>query len=287
VAQATLTPDTVSTSPPSPSTDSGGSAQRIGPTLWLFGLTAMTLVFASLLLLGLLTRSAIVDSMVRDAVNAYTVLTATVGLIAMTYVLAMARKAGFFGTSRTDTHVAPAAADAAGLMVAPTVSPHLRQQAAMAHESRTRQARAISAAAAHQVQRRTQRVFMPLAGVASVPGPSVQSARPAPRPVVAVARPVAAVARPVMPIRARSPRPAGGAPAFLRMAQPPMHTRAQPAAWQVRAASGRAPRRVRPQPPSLADRFFGRVTPPPFMPVPSLPHVASPAYRAPQAVGYR
>ncbi len=244
MAQASLSPDYGSVAPPNPSADAEdvGAIQRHGPTLWLFGLTAMTLVFASLLLLGLLARSAIVDPTVRDAVNAYTMLTATVGLVAMTYVLAMARKAGFFGSSRTSAPALHADPETEGLLIAPTVpasvSPHLLRKTAVAQASRAQQARAISAAA--------------------IPRPPWPAATAPVRPPAPVAPHL------VMPAQTWSQRPPGAAPAFLRMSPPPMHPHAQPAAFQVWAASRRPPLQDRTYQPTISDRLLGRVPHPPY-----------------------
>ena len=66
---ASLSPDLQS--PTQPTRSDSAFAQPDGRhtavTLWLFGLTAMTLVFASVLLLALLARSGIVDSSITAA----------------------------------------------------------------------------------------------------------------------------------------------------------------------------------------------------------------------------
>jgi hypothetical protein len=229
----------------------------------------MTLVFASLLILGVLTRSSIVDANVTGAVNAYALLTASIGLAALTYVLAMARRAGLFD-ARTEPSVAPTPEHRQdGLMlaatVAPSVSTRVRQQQMEAREARRQRANAIIAA--------TTPLTRP-----SQPTPAGPTPRPASTaPVVPVVRLVSpgSAAPPAPPPAARraevpsvqrvmppSPAPmsVGGAPAYLRMQTPSVPSRGLPEAFQVAAASIREPFWVQPHRPTFADRLFGRGT---------------------------
>ncbi len=100
MTQASLSPDLIAPTPSARPDDSADTASSGAShlTFWLFGLTAMTLVFASLLLLGLLMRSGVIDAGIRGAVGAYAALIAGVGLMAVVYVLAMGRRQGIFGS---------------------------------------------------------------------------------------------------------------------------------------------------------------------------------------------
>jgi hypothetical protein len=291
VTQARLSPDLIAPTTSARPDDSANTPSS-GPshlTFWLFGLTAMTLVFASLLLLGLLMRSGAIDAGIRSAVGAYAALIAGVGLMAVVYVLAMGRRLGLFG-SMAEPDVAPEASIGAGdLAVAPIVLPRIplyrRQENERARRSRSRQARAIAAAAARSPEYRS----MPPIAYNGAPGLPQTYARPtamyasavvSTRPSV-VQRPVpfrpATIATSPGPIPATPPRvaqritmpssvaarprrPAGAAPAHLWMSPAPAASRAAMPAFQVRAASLRAPFWDGPPAPTLADRMLGRGT---------------------------
>jgi hypothetical protein len=271
VAQTILSPENAPTTTPADSDDA--SANSVGGhstlTLWLFGLTAMTLVFASLLIFGLLARSGTVDSAVTTGVSVYAVLTASIGLAALAYVLTMSRRAGLFGSHRTENTAWHSVPDADDLTVAPTVLPdsssRLSREQAQAREARRHRARAITTAAASgERQWAVPPSAKAEAAVASVPVtkskavpqkavwpprmPQPTSASPPRRPVSEATPPVQGQYR------------HGGAPAYLRMKAPAAMPRVQPAAFQVMAASLPKPFWDRPYNPTIADRLLGRGT---------------------------
>lgn len=151
MTQASLSPELNDATPSVHSTGAGQDGGRSTVTFWLFGLTAMTLVFASLLLLGLLMRSGGIDVAVRSAVSVYAAVIAAIGILAGVYVLAMGRRHGIFKSSTQPRRevATPTAVD--DLIFAPAVLPRVslqrRQEMAMAQEQRSRRARAIAAAA--------------------------------------------------------------------------------------------------------------------------------------------
>ena len=290
VSQASLSPQIKSAAPSAGpdhvSNEHDGRHSAV--TLWLFGLTAMTLVFASLLILGLLARRGIVDPSVSNAVNAYTILTSTIGLVALAYVLTMARKAGLLTSSQGAEADAPASPPSDGLRIAPAVTagvaPRVRQKTVAAQQARSRQARAIAAAAVPRTPRRSQIDPAP-APMRVAPKPSPSRVYPsAPTAVKAAARMKPSVA-PGATIPVVAPRSAGAAPAWLRPARPPVGMPVQPAAFQVRIASLRAPFWVEPRRPTLVDRFLGRGIHAPYPSPPPPPAVIPPVSRAPQPVG--
>lgn len=189
MTQASLAPDMPSAMPQMPSdhaSDTSG-AGRPAVTLWLFGLTAMTLVFASLLLLGLLARSEIVDASIQSAVNAYTVLTAAIGLVAMAYVLTMGRRAGLFGSTRVTDSDTQLSTETGGLMIAPTVPPGIalraRQEAERSRQARSQRARAIATASAPRQGARPATAYRaPAMAQRVVPVAAPPRAAPVPRP---------------------------------------------------------------------------------------------------------
>lgn len=150
MAQVGLSPD------PQPDTPSqhannapgGGAKGRPAISYWLFGLTAMTLVFASLLLLGLLMRSGVIDPTIRAAVTAYGALIAGIGLVAAAYVLAMGRRHGIFRSRGRERHAVRTLRMGGGLTFVPTVPPHSQRELVQGREARSRQAHAIAIAAA-------------------------------------------------------------------------------------------------------------------------------------------
>ena len=306
-----------STTPPTPRSAGPDDAsdhqdgRHLPVTLWLFGLTAMTLVFASLLLLGLLVPVGRDDSSVMRAVSVYTAVTSIIGLVALGYVLTVARRSGYLGPQDdlqaalpppTMTTTAPAGLSIAP-SVPPTAAPRLQQKKVQAKRARSRQARAIAAAAT------PRRPHMPMASVPPAPVRAASnSPKPSARPIVPSARPAAS--RPArqaprestmpptvntMPVEmnraatipVRPSRPPGAAPAWLRMGPPTPGVRAQPAVFQVRAASIRAPFWVQPPSPTLVDRFLGRGTRRMQTPPAPPPWVAPPVQPTHQPAGSR
>ena len=248
-----------------------GSAERrasVGPeaSLWLLALTSVTLMFASVLLVGLVAQGAGDDSYVHGFATAIAALTGGLGMVVVGYVLLVAHRAGYLGKSGGEgTGSEPITPD--GLRMAPSIPAGLayrkRQQRAEQQAERRRQARAIDAVeqkqqarrapaqvhpAPEQTPARTQAVQAPPRPKAAPPQRVAAPARPAPaRP--AAARPTPARPAAAAPARVRPPvrsqargvvRPAAS-PAFLRLNPPRVRPRGQAALLQVGAASVRAP----------------------------------------------
>ena len=131
----------------------GSAPPNLGLTLWLLGLTAMVLGFASLLLVGLVIRGAILDSSERVVIVVYTAIVAGTALVALTYVYAMGRRYGVFRPG-DDGVEEPERAATDGLVVASTLPPRTpaptRKRPQPVHRTRSQQARAIWAVAAEQ-----------------------------------------------------------------------------------------------------------------------------------------
>jgi hypothetical protein len=192
--------------------------------LWLFGLTALTLVFASLLLLGLLAQGVVADASASGFVTGIAVVTSILGLAALTYVLTTARRAGYLRSSLDSVSTAASQVTeiGKGLVTAPVVpagyGARRRRMQRARRDVRRQQARAI--AAAHQRP-------APVAASVAVP---VVTERVAPRPaVVSPARPVRArppaAARRVAPTAGRTARPG---PARSVRLSPPRPVRVMP-----------------------------------------------------------
>jgi hypothetical protein len=201
-----------------------GSVEGAGPgaSLWLLALTSLTLVFASLLLLGLLAQSSLVGGAVGGFATAIATVTGGLGAVAMGYVLLAAHRAGYLRAPRVE-HTSPAPAVPDGLRVAPVVPAGLayrkRQQREAERAERRKQARAIDAVG-------TSRQVSPVSAPVSVP------ARPTPAPQAA--------AEPVAPVPAPMARPVASL-SFPRLDPPRVRPRAQAALLQVGATSVRAP----------------------------------------------
>jgi hypothetical protein len=270
VTQASLSPELSSTAALGALDGRPATSTGVGPaaSLWLLALTSATLVFASLLLFGLLAQGAVGDGYVRGFATAVATLTGGLGLVAAGYVLVTAHRAGYLRAPETGPDsVEPVAAT--GLRVAPVVPAGLayrkRQQRAAELAERRKQARAIDTAAAAKPALRgpahTPAVTTPMRSAGPAPArPKVAPPPPVPtRPAVASAR-TAAPARPmaparpaaVPPVRTHAPtrptprlatRPAVSAvsPAVLRLSPPTVRPRGQAALLQVGTASVRAP----------------------------------------------
>lgn len=232
-----------------------------GPTaaspLWMIALTSTSLVVASLLLLGLFTRSAIADPAFGGLVAGVGIVVGAIGVGGVSYSLVTARRAGMLTASAP----APTAVSEvpAGMHVVPAVPPDLglrkRQQLEQERATRTRQARAIAIAAA--TGRANARPLPPREPVTptSTVAPRGPMTRPAPvEPVTPRATAVRTPVRPpTMPQAvAHRARPAtwpNRAPA-LRMPPAPRRQRTQVAAFQIQAANVRAAVPVRPSTPT-------------------------------------
>jgi len=283
VTQASLSPDLQSTNGHSPAEGEHRGADSEA-ALWLFGLTSLALVFASILLLGLLAQRAVADAPLFGFFSATAVVAATIGLGAMTYVVATAKRAGYIRTEAT-TPSDPAGATPAGMRVVPAApaDPARRKRSQRAEEqaARSRQATAIVAA---EATRRTRAVAnrqtvarpvrprsaapttAPARASAGVPGPARSA--PGPRPKVIV---------PVKP-PARTSRPTPVA-VFPRMPATTVRPRTQVARTQLAAADIRT-RSMRPvSGPPVAGRpvFRGPVPRPPMIrPLAARPPVGRP-----------
>ena len=259
MTQASLSPGLESDSaiPPAEDPADGRSTLSDEATLWLFGLTSMTLVFASLMLLGLLAQGVIADAAASGFVTALAIFTAVLGSTALVYVLGSARRAGYLSTpaaARADG-VAQASPFGAGLIVAPAIPADLgaskRQEQRAQQRARSQRAQAIADA-----NPTPQHPSRPLAAAPRpVHPPTPRPVRPAsPRPArpaaprsngpaapgasrVVPGRPVRVMPPNRPPRPAGSPRPAGAAPAFLRLSSGRAGPRVQPVIDQVRMAA--------------------------------------------------
>lgn len=228
-----------------------GGRAGMGPeaSLWLLALTSLTLVFASLLLLGLVAQSVVTDASLSGFATAMATVSGGLGLVVMGYVLLAARRAGYLKTSdgiparARRPVVAHDPIATAGLRVAPVVPAglayHRRQQLAEERAERRRQARAIDAA---RLSRHTSRAATPTVvrthtvetTARPVTPASAIPARPAPATVPNRA------ARPLRSVAGAADRPAA-VPAFLRLDPPRVRPRGQAALLQVGVASVRTP----------------------------------------------
>lgn len=107
--------------------DAVGRAKQpeTGLTLWLFGLTAMALVFASLFALGLLVQSGILGTSLGLVGTAYVVILAGIGIAATAYVVTVGRKLGLLSSPRPSEAVRQVPAIPVGMVVAPMTRPRL------------------------------------------------------------------------------------------------------------------------------------------------------------------
>lgn len=230
-----------------------GTTESAGPaaSLWLLALTSLTLVFASLVLLGLLAQSSLVGGAVGGFATAIATVTGGLGVVVMGYVTLAAHRAGYLRAPQVERSTTETAVPE-GLRVAPVVPAGLayrrRQEQAAERAERRKQARAIDAAAMSR-QAPTAPAPAHQAPAPSMPGTSAAQA-PAPThaaPVTAPTRPAsvgqAVPARALASERA-TPRPAlraAAPPAYLRLDPPRVRPRAQATLLQVGAASVRAP----------------------------------------------
>ena len=246
-----MTQASLSTDRPSPARPPAPEASRSGDdlissegALWFFGVTAATLVFASLLMVGLLTQQAIEDAGLNGFLFAVAVGLAGVGLVAFAYVMSLARRAGYLSTDDAATTAEPSpkvtrsktAAENEGLRVAPTVTAGIgvakRRERAQQQVARSRQATAIAAASMTPTQARPS------------PAPRAAFQASTPRPA---ARPQAA-----RPQQIRRP-----APPRLRLPAPSVRPRTNAAMFQASVGAVRAgsfPTPMRPLPPSAYGR---------------------------------
>lgn len=272
MTQATLSTEFDPTSGLAPPRDvrSGASSEA---ALWLFGITAATLVLASLLILGLVAQNALADAALSGFVSALALVVGIVGVVAMGYVVATAHRAGYLSLAEMPRLAASTfSADAAwvddapppssGLRVVPALPPDLsarrRHEVAAARDARAKQARAIAAA---DTARRSARPATPL--VSPVRSRQVQVIRPVPslRPTTG-------------PVGRRShsspgPRPAArpsGVPPYLRMSTPPVHPQVRTTHFQVAVVDTRSPYMSGPWP--MSRPLVARPMQPPISRVP-------------------
>jgi hypothetical protein len=221
---------------PEPST--GGAASQAA--LWLFGLTASTLVFAALLLLGVLAQAASIDARLNGFVTALALVVGIVGVAAVAYVVVSAHRAGYLGQPEARQRVdmpAERAGDppspSSGLRVVPALPADLvarrRRELAARRDVRATQARAIATVES------TQRRVSPTPAFATR---SVQLMRLTPQ-----VRPTAGLAARRSTAVLAASRPATrptGVPPTLRMSAPPVHRQVRSAQLQLAVADLRA-----------------------------------------------
>lgn len=242
MTQASLSPDLPSSVGLRPA---GGERPGIGSeaALWLFGLTSLTLVLASLLLLALLAQDAVADGPLSGFVSATAVAIATIGVAALAYVIATAKRSGYIGAGRLATPD-PSLEVPAGMHVVPATpaDPAARQRRQRAEEqaARERQAKAIAAVESERraaATRPAQSVATP-APVEAAAQVRPQAAAPLRPPSAAPARPTTTVPSQAASVAAtppRSQRPTP-APVFPRMPAPVVRPRTQVARTQLVAA---------------------------------------------------
>ncbi len=221
------------------------SAGRGAGQLWFLGLTAMTLLFAALLILAQLTRGGSLAASVAPILFAYAIGIAVLGVGALAYVTYGARA---LGSLASEGPAGDPVAAGSGLRVAPAVPP--RGQAL-------------------PTQTRSEPVGPPSVGPPSVSPPSEQSQR-APAPVGPASLPVASAlsqapaavsssaARRAAVQTIRMPRPVVAGTASPRPYPFPA-PRVEQVALQVRVAGLRSAA-WGPRPPTLVDRLLGRGT---------------------------
>ena len=216
------------------------SADRGAGQLWFFGLTAMTLVFAALLILAQLTRGGSIAASVAPILLVYAIGIALLGVGALAYVVHSARTQGRLAL---EVPLSDAVAAEPGLRVAPTVPPRGQPLPLQAGPASV--------------------------GQSSVGLPSEPPQR-APGPVEAASLPVAPTSSPA-PTAVASSGPRRTVVHMIRMPQPAVAdvtsprpypfpaSRVEPVALQVRVAGLRSVA-WGPRPPSLVDRLLGRGT---------------------------
>lgn len=289
MTQASLSPD-----PPSSVGIRPGGGERPGVSseagLWLFGLTSLTLVLSSLLLLALLAQDAVADAPLYGFISATAVFIASIGVATLVYVVATAKRAGYIRTalakSSDSTSEVPDGLRVVPVMPADPASRKRRQRAAE-QAARNHQAKAIAAV---ETKRRTRTATSGRVGAAPVqPRMSMPQrvTKPVPAPVAAPTPQKAPV--PIRPKSAAALRPASAvtsrvvvaatppattnrptrAPVVPRMPAPIVRPRTQAVRTQVMAADMRA----RPMRPTTRPSF---ARPPATRPPAARPLVAQP-----------
>ena len=265
LTQASLSPDLSGAVGASPAADAHAQTGRNSESaLWVTALAASGLLAASVLLVGVLARSASTDASFGGFVSGVSIMIAAFGVGTLAYVLVTARRQGLLGAERSE----PSAERAipSGMHEVPALPAEMgrrkRRQMQAERSDRSRQAKAIAtvASAAPKAHPATppaaeprpiaprpmdspQAKARPLAPPVARPRPAAPRApivtRPAPRqavverpnprptPVARQASPPAQVTRPV-PIRAVPVRPA------IRMPGPQVR-QPRPGAWPTRA----------------------------------------------------
>ena len=257
MTQASLSPDLPS-AVRTRTTDGTRPGLSSEAALWLFALTSVALVVASVLLVGLLAQGAISDASIGGFLWATAIVTAAIGLGALAYVGTAAKRSGSVAADQDKKAAASDDADD-GLRVAPAVPADLgrrkRLQLAEEQAARSRQAKAIASAEAVRRARTVSRprpittvtippATSPTHAPVQAPAPTPVQVRPAaiPRPVATPRRPAVVGIRPVA--RPNRPTPA---PVFPRVPAPMVRPRTQVARAQVMATDIRA-RAMRPAP---------------------------------------
>ena len=240
MTQASLSPDLSGAVGASPAADAHAQTGRNSESaLWVTALAASGLLAASVLLVGVLARSASTDASFGGFVSGVSIMIAAFGVGTLAYVLVTARRQGLLGAERSE----PSAERAipSGMHEVPALPAEMgrrkRRQMQAERSDRSRQAKAIAtvASAAPKAHPATPPAAEPRP-IAPRPMVSPQAkarplapsvVRPRPRPVARQASPPAQVTRPV-PIRAVPVRPA------IRMPGPQVR-QPRPGAWRTRA----------------------------------------------------
>lgn len=222
-------------------------AASSGAALWLFGLTAATLVGASLLVLGTVALGVVSEAAISGFMAAVALMTGMLGMVAAAYVVTTARRAGFLRPI-VRSHPKVGETVPAGMHVVPArpadPSRRLRQQREAERHARNRQASAIRTAEANLQARRA---VLP---TSAQPRPLA----PAGTPVTARTRAVAPSAASWAHAGAQIPTAAHpvAASAHMRLAPPQVNPRSQAARMQVGVASARAAMTAQPPRPRPA-----------------------------------
>ncbi len=103
-----------------------------GFTLWLLGLSAITLVFASLLSLGLTIRGGDLAGAAAAVVIGYVVFVSVVGVVSLAYFVVVGQKSGLLASTERGTQLEADQASGHGLRVAPVVPPRRSIDSALA-----------------------------------------------------------------------------------------------------------------------------------------------------------
>ena len=223
------------------------SAHRGAGQLWFFGLTAMTLFFAALLILAQLTRGGSIAASVTPILSVYAIGIAVLGVGALAYVVHSARAQGLLASEK---HVGDAVAAGPGLRVAPTVPPRGRPPLLQASQVPLQASQAsVGQSSVGLPSGQTPRASAPIA-VASL------HVEPAVAPAPTAAR--SSTARRTAVHTIRMPKPAV-ADSTAPHPYPFPASRIEPVALQVRVAGMRSAA-WGPRPPSLVDRLLGRGT---------------------------